>query len=87
MSNQNNLLDKNSSVEERKRRRTRNDDEGRNFTCHCGKSYLSYPALYTHVKTKHGGKSELTAKGHLKEDHSADSEKDDDAYDEAEKQD
>lgn len=24
--------------------------------CSCGKSYLSYPALYTHIKTKHDGK-------------------------------
>ena len=23
--------------------------------CGCGKSYLSYPALYTHIKTKHNG--------------------------------
>lgn len=50
-------LEKNESVEEKRKRRTRNDEDGRNFTCHCGKSYLSYPALYTHVKTKHGGKS------------------------------
>ena len=27
----------------------------RNFHCGCGKSYLSYPALYTHVKNKHNG--------------------------------
>lgn len=27
----------------------------RNFTCGCGKCYLSYPALYTHVKNKHDG--------------------------------
>lgn len=23
--------------------------------CGCGKAYLSYPALYTHVKNKHDG--------------------------------
>ena len=35
-------------------RRSKNDGDGRNFTCDkCGKSYLSYPALYTHQKLKH----------------------------------
>lgn len=42
--------------EKKKTRRTRKDGEGRDFACPCGKSYLSYPALYTHIKTKHGGK-------------------------------
>lgn len=28
----------------------------RNFKCPCGKSYLSYPALFTHIKLKHNGK-------------------------------
>ena len=46
--------------EKTKKRRTRKDDEGRNFNCTCGKSYLSYPALYTHIKTKHGGKAEFS---------------------------
>lgn len=27
----------------------------RNYICGCKKSYLSYPALYTHVKIKHNG--------------------------------
>lgn len=27
----------------------------RNYICGCKKSYLSYPALYTHVKNKHDG--------------------------------
>lgn len=44
----------------KRKRRTRNDEDGRNFSCNCGKSYLSYPALYTHVKTKHNGKPEFT---------------------------
>ena len=36
------------------RRRSKNDTEGRTFICElCGKSYLSYPALYTHRKQKH----------------------------------
>lgn len=36
-------------------RRSRKDEEGRDFQCGCGKRYLSYPALYTHIKTKHNG--------------------------------
>ena len=34
-------------------RRTKRDPESRDFTCRCGKSYLSYAAAYTHVKQKH----------------------------------
>ena len=37
------------------KRRTKNDPDSRNYTCGCGKSYLSYAALYTHIKTKHDG--------------------------------
>lgn len=40
----------------KQKRRTRNDPNNRNFTCGCGKAYLSYPALYTHLKQKHDGK-------------------------------
>ena len=29
----------------------------RNFTCGCGKGYLSYPALYLHLKNKHNGRT------------------------------
>lgn len=29
----------------------------RNYACVCGKKYLSYPALYTHIKNKHQGKA------------------------------
>lgn len=36
-------------------RRSRKDEQGRDFVCGCGKRYLSYPALYTHIKTKHQG--------------------------------
>ena len=42
------------------KRRTRNDQNNRDFTCGCGKSYLSYPALYTHLKlyfSKHPDKN------------------------------
>mmetsp|Transcript_833 Transcript_833/g.817 ORF Transcript_833/g.817 Transcript_833/m.817 type:complete len:232 (+) Transcript_833:5-700(+) len=36
------------------KRRSKKDQEGRNFRCqHCEKTYLSYPALYTHKKLKH----------------------------------
>lgn len=28
----------------------------REYGCPCGKTYLSYPALFTHVKQKHNGK-------------------------------
>ena len=37
------------------KRRSKNDNQGRDFRCGCGKRYLSYPALYTHIKTKHEG--------------------------------
>ena len=39
----------------KQKRRKRNDLENRDFTCGCGKAYLSYPALYTHLKQKHKG--------------------------------
>ena len=36
------------------KRRSKSEIEGRNFECKlCNKSYLSYPALYTHYKLKH----------------------------------
>lgn len=28
----------------------------RDFICSCGKNYLSYAALFTHIKQKHDGK-------------------------------
>lgn len=37
------------------KRRTKNDSCERSYKCGCGKDYLSYPALYTHIKQKHGG--------------------------------
>lgn len=39
----------------RGKRRSKHDYVNRTFQCGCGKSYLSYPALYTHVKNKHDG--------------------------------
>lgn len=38
------------------KRRKRDDQKNRDYVCGCGKSYLSYPALYTHLKQKHNGK-------------------------------
>ena len=36
------------------KRRSKNDNWGRDFNCkYCDKQYLSYPALYTHIKQKH----------------------------------
>ena len=39
--------------EKSKKRRPRSATGERNYGCGCGKAYLSYPALYTHVKNKH----------------------------------
>jgi hypothetical protein len=46
----------NNELEKVTSRRSRKDEEGRDFQCGCGKRYLSYPALYTHIKTKHEGR-------------------------------
>jgi hypothetical protein len=45
----------NESEEGKKnKRRSKNETQGRTFICKlCEKSYLSYPALYTHCKQKH----------------------------------
>jgi hypothetical protein len=45
-----------SSEEAQKKRKGRNDLDNRDYICPCGKSYLSYPALFVHVKQKHDGK-------------------------------
>ncbi len=34
----------------------RGKEPDRAYGCPCGKTYLSYPALFTHVKQKHEGK-------------------------------
>lgn len=36
-------------------KKQRSSEGERNYFCGCAKSYLSYPALYTHVKNKHDG--------------------------------
>lgn len=47
---------KDPDQKEEKVRKTRKDKEGRKFICgQCKLGYLSYPALYTHIKTKHEG--------------------------------
>eukprot|EP01022_Parablepharisma_sp_SALTPOND_P013627 TRINITY_DN182_c0_g2_i1.p1 TRINITY_DN182_c0_g2~~TRINITY_DN182_c0_g2_i1.p1 ORF type:complete len:427 (+),score=53.64 TRINITY_DN182_c0_g2_i1:1754-3034(+) len=41
------------------KRRSKNETEGRNYKCNqCERTYLSYPALYTHIKTKHSTQGE-----------------------------
>lgn len=45
---------KNNYKSTKNKRRSKNDSQGRNYKCpQCDKSYLSYPALYTHKKQKH----------------------------------
>ena len=47
-----------SDQKEEKVRKTRKDKEGRKYICGaCKLGYLSYPALYTHIKTKHNGET------------------------------
>ena len=41
---------------DKNKRKPRNDPCGRDYICPCGKSYLSYPALFTHIKQKHNGR-------------------------------
>ena len=40
-------------ISEARKRRSKTEKEGRNHVCTCGKSYLSYQALYTHKRSKH----------------------------------
>lgn len=58
------LKGKESLLATKNRRRSKKDKVGRNFTCGCGKEYLSYPALYTHIKTKHAGTQPEGTKSH-----------------------
>ena len=46
---------KDKNLANRLKRRSKKDKIGRNYVCGCTKRYLSYPALYTHIKTKHDG--------------------------------
>ena len=47
--------EKNSKSKKKRERRSKEEADERNYICGCGKSYLSYAALYTHAKTKHEG--------------------------------
>ena len=47
----------NQNKQTKQKRRSKNDFYGRDYLCGCGKTYLSYPALYTHIRTKHNGKT------------------------------
>ena len=38
-----------------RKRRSKTDQMNRAYKCGCGRTYLSYPALYTHLKNKHDG--------------------------------
>lgn len=54
--NGNNDGDQGGAAARKKReRRSKDDHTKRNYICGCGKKYLSYAALYTHTKVKHGG--------------------------------
>ena len=56
-SGENNELSEENEEQNNKKhlkRRSKREVEGRNYICKmCSKSYLSYPALYTHYKQKH----------------------------------
>jgi hypothetical protein len=54
LSNQNSSNDESSPRKQRKRR-TLSETSKRDFVCGCGKSYVSYPAIYLHVQRKHNG--------------------------------
>jgi hypothetical protein len=53
----------------KRQRKSKKEENGRNYTCNiCSKSYLSYPALYTHKRNKHNiipitGKPEIFKTG------------------------
>lgn len=53
-----------NSKDNRKKRRSKNDQDGRKFSCkHCDKNYLSEIALNNHVKTKHADIVEIINRG------------------------
>jgi hypothetical protein len=52
--NQNSRPEETEEKKNHQKRRSKSEVEGRTFECKlCQKSYLSYPALYTHYKLKH----------------------------------
>src|ERR1700743_3623896 len=44
-----------SQSKKQRKRRTLSETTKRDFVCGCGKSYVSYPAIYLHVQRKHNG--------------------------------
>ncbi len=61
-SDNNELSGENEEQNQKKhlKRRSKKEAEGRNYVCEiCSKSYLSYPALYTHYKQKHNTNNRL----------------------------
>jgi len=62
--NDNSEGDKFEEEKKRNKRRSKNDNDGRSYICQsCQKSYLSYPALYTHIKTKHNTAGQASSRG------------------------
>lgn len=54
----------NHNSKERKKRRSKNDTDGRSYKCkHCEKTYLSEIALNNHVKNKHAHLVEIVSRG------------------------
>lgn len=64
--NENSLIDNHLSSQDKdkKKRRSKNDQNGRNYSCkHCEKTYLSEIALNNHIKTKHAHLIEIPSRG------------------------
>jgi len=40
-------------IKTQRKRRTKDEASKRDFICGCGRSYVSYPAIYLHIKNKH----------------------------------
>lgn len=60
------LSDEQDKEKRKKNRKPRISSGERNYLCGCNKAYLSYPALYTHVKNKHGGMFPLGSNSKIK---------------------
>ena len=65
MTTEDNILDiEHLNKDPRKKRRSKNDEEGRGYRCkHCEKTYLSEIALNNHIKTKHAHLVEIVNRG------------------------
>lgn len=64
-----NSIEESYEEDKKNRRRSKNDNYGRNYKCDiCYKAYLSYPALYTHIKTKHDSAGKTKGRGRPKKD-------------------